>query len=444
MKIKHLFYLALLLLVCACSSDLVDPQPTIREEAVRSNFIPMEKARQRLTQLMPVINGQISDNVNKIPFESRRILTGIALDKNMKPLTRGEAETQASCYVFRMDDDMFAIMSATTDQPELLAVGKGDPDFQDSTANMPDSSYWAVSPDIPDTGTVTNPGAGRFYRYERLSPTTIIHGNGGLCKVKWGNNSPFNDKLPFITEKNEVASAGCTAVAIAQMMTVDKLHGGYYREHSYDWSFLSQHRFAQDFIDVNSRTQVANLMSDINSEENLNPTFNFPVTEANIYNISRVWSNFHFSNSGKLRSVVDDSGTTDNITVRRSDFVSEVMQEIDNGYPILMMAWESGAGGHAWVCHGALEIQTPVLVYSESIYEDEPSYLVGSYVETAWYFQMNWGWDSQSDGYYLIKWDSTLDNTGAPDKPEIGEIATKGGYNCYNTNTIKIITGIRF
>lgn len=424
-----------------------ESQPTVREEVVRTNFIPMEKAQQRLAQLMPVINGQISDDINKIPYEERHSITGIALDKNMKPLTRGEAETQASCYVFRMENDMFAIMSATTDKPELLAVGKGDPDFQDSTANLPNPGYWSVRPDFPDVSimdSITGPGTGRYFRYERLSPTTITHGNGGLCKVKWGNNEPFNAKLSFITEKNETASAGCTAVAIAQMMTVDKLHGGYYRDHSYDWNLLSQRRFARDFIDVNSATQVADLMYDINTEENLNPSFDFPVTEADIYNISRVWKNFHFSDSGKMRRVVGDSGTTDNISVRRSDFVNEVMQEIDNGYPILMMAWEPGVGGHAWVCHGALEIQTPVLVYSESIYEGESSYLVGSYVETAWYFQMNWGWDSQSDGYYLIQWDSTLDNTGAPDIPEMGDIATKGGYNCYDTNTIRIITGIRF
>lgn len=436
MKQLKLLLGLLLFLICSCAEEM--QQQKTSETRRLDNHISMADAKKRLPILVADMQCEGLNDLNRPTSKSAIVIKETALDKQMRPLTRAE-EADASCYIFQMDNGQFAIMSATTTRPELLAVGYGTPDL----TKMPSSNEWNVDY-TPDTLPHVIGGKDRFIVYRRLDPIKKTR-NAALCDVKWGNEEPYFDSLKVIPSANRKAAAGCTAVAIAQMMTTKKLRGGYYKDHHFDWDMLAQRRFARSFIDLESRIQVATLMKDINNKENLDAMFGVPVTEAWESNIPRVWQNFHFSESGTNYHVVPDTVATWGNYLTRTDFVNRVLSEFNNGYPVLMMARQPGVGGHAWVCHGALDVETPVLIYSVSIHAGEPDIYLGQYTEHAVYFQMNWGWDGIADGYYLIKWDGELDNTQGPDSKEIGfeDLPTRGGYNCYDSNSIHAIIGVR-
>ncbi len=56
---------------------------------------------------------------------------------------------------------------------------------------------------------------------------------------------------------------------------------------------------------------------------------------------------------------------------------------------------------------------------------------------------MNWGWDGKADGFYMVKYDSRLDNKKGADLPE-DSVDTGGGYNIYRPNTLQMDFGFRY
>ena len=81
-------------------------------------------------------------------------------------------------------------------------------------------------------------------------------------------------------------------------------------------------------------------------------------------------------------------------------------------------------------------------VYASHNILEQPEF-IDQKEETAWYLQMNWGWDSKGDGYYLAKFNDFLNNIKGPDVPEDGTSPT-AGQNIYFPNTTGIIYGFRF
>ena len=439
MTTKNFFCSVLMLILTACSTEMADISPSQSEtSAPRNGTISMEQAKERLVAIVSEINAQIPDQVNRIPgikSTDTRQINGVAYDARMQPITRSGDEGNADIYVFRLENDMFAIMSATTDRPELLAIGNGSPNFEDPEATMPNPDYWKPNVPIDTAPQIATPDSSRAIVKRRLTPTYITHQNGGLCHVKWGNHSPYSDSLPLLqisADKFVRPGAGCSAVALAQLMTVDNLRGAYYKDHTFDWETLSVYRDKSYFTDnpIVSR-EIAILFKDLNNPFNLNPMWNENASLAFFTDIPKTLVNFHLA----YRESFHDY-----------DF-DEVKSDLENNTPVLFRAVGSdgkkpGRSGHTWLCHGLLEVKTPVLVYSVSVHAGDKDILIDQYVETAWYLQMNWGWDGKSDGYYLTRYDDYLNNLEGPDIPEYNTPVTNG-CNIYEPNTIQIITGIR-
>lgn len=79
------------------------------------------------------------------------------------------------------------------------------------------------------------------------------------------------------------------------------------------------------------------------------------------------------------------------------------------------------------------------------IYETEENYLNGdmpiwSGTRTSYYHQMNWGWDGDGDGYYLIR--ARIDNIKGPDIPE-DNTNKKEGWTVQLRNSLDMIYHIR-
>lgn len=454
---NSILFVAILVFLGACSDELVAPNDRPRQEQQQwVNHITMNQAKKRLVSIVSEINSQIPAGVNRIPAISETTVSAMQctpLSEQLKPLTRGEDETDAGFYVMRMDNDMFAIMSATTDKPELLAIGNGYPNFEDSTANLPNPNYWAM-PTGADIGIGTIPDTASikpFYVYKRISTTYSPMYDGGLCKVKWGNEAPYNEMMDTVTDpwgNVKHAAAGCVAIAMAQMMTVPNLRGGYYKDDVFDWDDLANRRDATCFNNPTARTQIASLFRDLNNEDNLDSQQASPTTWASTSSVPRVFRNFHFKQGG-IMTTFDDTEST-----FKAQFDS-IRHELDLGYPIYFDGKadyvdpnnkDTLEGGHAWICHGMMKASTLIEVYAYASEQDaltntEPIY-VGDYIEESWFLQMNWGWDSKADGYYIAKYGANFDSTQGPDETEI-DVPKSKGWNNIKPNKSTIIYKVR-
>lgn len=118
-----------------------------------------------------------------------------------------------------------------------------------------------------------------------------------------------------------------------------------------------------------------------------------------------------------------------------------------DGYPVIFSAGcnnqkgERVKGNHAWICHGLMEVTTPLDYYvSKESYEagDEPFLRV---VRKSWMLQMNWGWDGESDGYYALG--KNFDTYHGPDYQEYVQNPIRG-WGSFIPSTVRMIHGIRF
>ncbi len=467
---KTLFLAALFAAVSlsSCSEELINPSTTTPAEETRqwSNHVSMEQAKKRLVNIVAEMNSQIPAGANRIATvneSSAATMQCTPLNDKMQPLTRAEAETDASCYVMRLDNDMFAIMSATTDKPELLAIGNGYPNFEDSTANLPNPNYWT----LPTGGSGTIGGTGTtgtiepFYVYKRAKPTYSPMYNGGLCKVKWGNGEPYNQMMDSVTDTwgtDTVAAAGCLALAIAQAMTIPNLRGAYYKDEVFDWDDLAGRRDKSSFNNPTARYKIAKLFQDLNNKENLASTPGSPVTWAPFGYIPRTLMNFHISNPGTLTRYDDSVYKVISVvdTVKKSTPKFDLIKsELDAGYPVLFEGSgyhiENGVeireGGHEWLCHGMAEANTLVEVWRYSSRAaamegiEEPVFVM-DYNETSWLLQMNWGWDGKADGYYITKFENDLNSKKGPDHEEDG-VPSVPGWNNFKNGSLFFRHGIR-
>ena len=63
--------------------------------------------------------------------------------------------------------------------------------------------------------------------------------------------------------------------------------------------------------------------------------------------------------------------------------------------PVIMTGIDPAYGGHAWVCDGYARTIYSVIHNPDTYYEYK------TYIFTAPYFNMNWGWDGSSNGWYV-------------------------------------------
>lgn len=217
-KLTSFLVAALLLLLGACSNDVLDlgTDTTTNNANAPRGFVSMDQAKARLANIVNQLNSQTSDVSQRFPAVTLSRLTGVALGADMKPLTRTDDQTQAGCYLLRMDNDMFAIMSATTSRPELLAIGNGYPNFEDSTALVPNPYYWDPKVTVGDTASVDPNRCDTMFEEPLYVDYRVVQRD--LVPVKWGNKVPFNDKLRLVKSKwtgdSVHAAVGCVGVAV--------------------------------------------------------------------------------------------------------------------------------------------------------------------------------------------------------------------------------------
>ena len=266
---------------------------------------------------------------------------------------------------------------------------------------------------------------------------------GPFLQTEWGQNDPWNMKLPHYDETNSRYPTGCVAVAISQLLyffndsisTPSGLYHGItlssyidhytyltfiitrtnYTDPSSRWAQMVKKYSDYDSLAPSSvigASYVADLMTDVGERVNMRYTPSISYTTT--VNDAKGGLTY-FGLTGDVASFSDNLASTELITNHR---------------PFFMQASPSVGPGHAWVVDG-LEIYRVkttntyrwYLGYSPGVGPDgEPATqaealeaaLEAGYdypedlMETQEFFYsdlygkyyMNWGWDGQGNGYY--------------------------------------------
>lgn len=229
-----------------------------------------------------------------------------------------------------------------------------------------------------------------------------------LCPVMWGQNEPYNFRAPFVSVSDQ-AIAGCTAVAMAQLMA----------SHKYPQSPMG--KYIQ--WDLLCRYPKAKLL--YKHEKNVDSVLAY-VDQVSY--LLRITGNLLGNQWGKnstgaytwnIPNLLKSLGYTQ--TSEESPYsLAGIISSLDKGASVIM----SGANqrtAHAWLCdgykkrtllvrrgyhelcrevfyRGGKEIEPPIWVRAEHseriVYEPDRE-------ETEYLLHYNWGWDGDLDGYFM-------------------------------------------
>ena len=319
--------------------------------------------------------------------------------------TRAGEEIEPYFHIFNFgNNEGFAIMSGDDRVEPLLALTfKGEltpeteidnPGFEYAYKKMEEYYVNTVStrgltptfPEIPPKEPLPDPRKGR----------DTIH----LQCPQWGQFAPYNKYC--YTDDDSLAVTGCIATAVAQLMAIHKYPDSY-NGYEFNWDLMTS-----DNPGTAGYDQIARLMQQLGLDINLRMNYGTESSGTNPTYILRTLENFGYSNYGWM----EDYNT------------SRIVQELKNGYPLLVGGSTADSIGHRWVAHGliidslSLPIERPLGVIT---------WLPATYT---YYIYYNWGWNGLYNGYFL----SGVFDT---DEPYTGE--TRANYN----NNVNVNINIR-
>lgn len=278
---------------------------------------------------------------------------------NDTPKTRSsQANEQPAYYIFtNPNDKKFVIISGESKLNEL--VGYGDkmtenPNDQPPYFKLFLKEYERVVKEVRSKATATTPQRPIKRKVEPL------------LTCKWSQYDPFNKYTPL--SNGQHTPTGCVATATAQVMFYNKWPKNRPQDYiastgddakkstTYWWNEMKN--TTNEMRTEQSRQAVGVLMSDIGKAVNMR--YYYRGSDSNLqYACNALRDKFDYT----VRYL-------DKNFLPANDFLNEVMQEISDGYPVLVVG-----GPHAFVYDG---------------YDEQ------GLIHT------NWGWGGENDGYFDI------------------------------------------
>lgn len=427
--------LFLIVLMTSCENDENIIVDSGNSDTI-SNIVSLEEARAELEQLLNDTYGWASTTSTRSTSSGRKVIANAFTIREDLQLTRSSGIESPIIHIFNFENQGgFAIMSGNREMPSLLALADlgeisetnpiDNPGFALFLENMEKKYIEGIS------ASVSTRSSGNYKVYGEWK--NIIYKEGGYCKVKWNQSSPYNNYCPLKNKERTVT--GCVATAVAQLMSIYKYpssHNGYL----YDWNKMTADAYGYNCT-LAGQDQIARLMVELGSKPNLNMSYNTATnggSSASADNIPRTLKNFGYSNGGSLNSYNTE----------------RVVSELKNGYSVLAGGFShkkvkkflgikvktTYSGGHRWLCHGLLERRRIVKTYNSN------NVLQNTTTESEWYPLCNWGWGGSQDGYYL----SEAFNSNAEPSYSASTRSTDGenGSEDYNYQyKITAVVGIR-
>ena len=279
---------------------------------------------------------------------------------NNTPKTRSlKANEQPAYYIFTSsNDDKFVIVSGESKLNEVVAYG--DKMSKDESKQSPYFKQF-----LKDYERVVKAVRSNTIQAP-TTPSQLKRKVEPLLTCKWSQYAPFNKYTPVI--QGDRTPTGCVATATAQVMYHHKWpknRPADYIASTGDEARMSSTYWWDDMKDTSnkmfsSRSQqaVGVLMYDIGKAVRMR--YYHKGSDSNLQNAcNALRHNFDYT----VRYLVKD-------VLPANEFLKEVMQELSDGYPVLVVG-----GPHAFVYDG---------------YDEQ------GFIHT------NWGWGGQEDGYFDI------------------------------------------
>ena len=217
-----------------------------------------------------------------------------------------------------------------------------------------------------------------------------------LVQVNWGQGKPYNDACPFDSVHDSRSLVGCTAVAMAQVLskwkfpqaatgTVDYItpkHKLHLQENlstlTYDWDKMLP-SYAQNNGTPEERAAVANLMYACG----LSMGMDYCAIASGAFLKSSLFEQ-HFGLAPTCNDV-------ERLYFTRAEWDHLIKSELSAGRPVVYNGY-SKIAGHSFVCDG---------------------------YNADGLFHINWGWDGSLNGYFaLAELNTAVEYAGAPTETE--------------------------
>lgn len=369
-----------------------------------SHEVTQTEARESLEKLLTKLNIPSTRGGDaKLPPITSVYTTGKAAE-----MTRAGEEVEPYFHIFNFgDNEGFAIMSGDDRVEPLLALtfdgeltpetGIDNPGFEIAYSRMEDYYVQQVSSRIIEGPSITIPPK------DSLPDPIIIDSANykemplGYCPVKWGQGWPYNIYCR-IQPSNSTVPVGSAAVAVAQLMSIYQYPNSYH-------SYIYNQTYYFDWDEMNLYTSI---------DENTNPFVNDSTKYNQIAQLIR-----QLSSSGNLNVMYDQysasvpgscSPTRIPIALESFGYASGgehilydsdiIIEELKNGYPVLIGGSEEGmvnnvVRSHGWLGHGLMTLFT-----THKIYQFPRGWITLGPVES-YYIKCNFGMNGDFDGYYL-------------------------------------------
>lgn len=428
-------------MLSSCSNDEDGIRlPSEDAQAVSSSRISIDEARADLESLLDDLERNDSRGLGT--YSHRRIKSSYAVTLS-SPASRSEDADSSVIYVFNFEDEEgYAIMSGDERLPSLISLTESgsleegeeidDPGvaiFLEGVERHLEDQKMNITQNVISDVTFGGADYDIYGEWEN-----IVYNQYGVCPVKWGQDSIYNEYCPKIN--NQHTATGCAATALAQLMAIYKYPQSY-RGYTFSWEDMLYYPMI-DLCPAKGRNDIARLMQQLGLKDNLDISYGIKGSSAQDVTIIRTLRSFGYTTTMDLKDYK----------------TSDVIEDLKNGYGVLIGGQSHKKvtkifgitvnveydGGHLWLAHGLLERRRKVSHYSAS-----GSYTGSSY-ETQWYPLCNWGWNGLSDGYYLSgAFDSTKGGTFSDYEPSsrndetVIEEGTDGNYQY----KLFAVTGIR-
>lgn len=394
---------------------------------------PLESGSQVVLTLDDAINevNHLLEAINPTRSNGKTIGKCFTITKGFKqarsanePNTSSLPE-EASVYIVNFENDQgYALIAADPNAPSTI-LALTDTGFLDpnQTQDNPGLIMYLANMET-QLNTISPP------MHASYGPWCYQSMGGVMCHNVWGQRDPYNLFAPLID--GNMPPAGCTATALAQLLTIydyPKEYNGY----KFEWDEMEKQM--QVYLGnpresyPPAHEMIGRLFEQISLPCNLDMQFGLSGSGASLYQVPRTMANLGFSNPGTYKEYYD---------------TEEVKQALLDFYPVLVTGYayeitrssESGqdrylgisidkrnitySGGHTWLVDQLVRMSRTVTVTSadgkRTSFEQESELI-----------HCNFGWNGASNGLY---YSGAFDTSNGCVEP-LSTNGTAGNYQYY-------------
>ena len=295
-------------------------------------------------------------------------------------------------YVFNQGNDGGFIVVAGDDKmtPVLGYVENGSFNI----ATVPDNLKWWLQ--AMEATMISTVKSERSVTNVQMMDANLKPAVAPLVQVNWGQDTPYNDACPFDSVHNKRSLVGCTAVAMAQVLS--------------KWKFPQQATGTVDYVTVTHRKRIQEDLSTLKFDwDQMLPSYGVnegtPEQRQSVANLMYACglsmgmdycaiASGVFLKSALFEKHFDLAPTCNDVErlyFTRAEWDRLIKTELSAGRPVVYNGFSRNAG-HSFVCDG----------YNED-----------------GLFHINWGWTGSLNGYFaLAELNSAVEYAGAPTETE--------------------------